>query len=471
MSVIDSVRRTIRHYGLIPRDSRVSVALSGGADSVALLIVMRELADSEQFRLAGALHLNHQLRGAAADADENFCRRLAAQLQVPLHVERIDVAARARVAGVSIEQAAHEARDEFYLRAAAQASASSVAVGHTKEDQAETFLLRLVRGAGPRGLGGMHPRSGIVVRPFIETARADLRELVQARGIPFREDATNDDTSIPRNRIRHELLPFLQARFSPAIVDVLVRESVIAREDAGCLDELAAAAADRIVSHSSAGVELPIEGLLELPPAIARRVIRLAQLAASGGRFIGFEAVEAVLRAAVSKFTGSLDLPGHRVARCGDRLVLSRTSGRRARRPAIAFSYELPVPGTVRVPEAACAVSADIRDVPAGQSAEALSRLSGLGDEAIVEATRVSGPLLVRNRKPGDRLRPLGLEGHKKLQDLFVDAKVERAARETIPLVVDAGGRIVWVAGHAVADEFRVTDGTTAVVILKRIPI
>ncbi len=480
MKLIDSVRRTIRRFGLLPRETRVVVALSGGADSVALLFVMREIAATDGFQLAGAAHLNHQLRGANADADEEFCRRLAVELDVPLHVERIEVAALAKAAGVSLEQAAHDARHAFFARAAALADASVVAVAHTKNDQAETFLLRLLRGAGPRGLSGMHPRSGVVVRPFIDTPRAEVRAFLQGRQISFREDATNHDRAIPRNRVRHELVPFLETHFSRGIVDVLDREAAIAREDAEYLDAAAAAAADQLISPTAAGAELPVDAILAQPPAIARRVIRLAQQIASGGRFIGFEAVDAVAAFLVSKSAGPLDLPGHRVNRRGDTLVLQKSfPPSRHRRhgaasgvePKPGFSYALAIPGQVHVPEAACAISADLGTVPSGQSPAQLWALAGRSDEAIVEASGLMGPLSVRNRRPGDSLRPLGLRGRKKLQDLFVDAKVERAQRDITPVIVDSAGQIIWVAGHALAEEFRVTDRTKAVIILKRLPV
>jgi tRNA(Ile)-lysidine synthase len=470
MTLIDSVQRTIRRYGLLPRGSRVVVALSGGADSVALLTVLREIAATEGFEIVGAGHLNHRLRGAAADEDEAFCRALAIELDIPLYVEQRDVAALARFGNVSIEQAAHDARHEFFARAAIHANASVVAVAHTRNDQAETFLLRLVRGAGPRGLSGMHPRSGIVVRPFVETPRSHVRSFVSARQIAFREDETNQDRSIPRNRIRHELLPFLEMRFSPRIVDVLDREATIAREDADYLDGAAREAAARLMARTGAGVELSADGLLHEAPAVARRVIRIAQQLASGG-FVGFEAVDAVLRFAVSKSSGPIDLPGHRVNRRGDTLVLTRSAGHSAATRPISFTYELGVPGNVKVPEAGCAISADITIVPPGESAMALWTLTGRSDEAILEAGGLIGPLSVRNRRPGDRFRPLGLRGRKKLQDLFVDAKVSRDERDTTPIILDSAGHIVWVPGHALAEQFRVTDRTRAVVILKRQPI
>lgn len=487
MNVQDSVRRTIRRFGLLPREIRVVVALSGGADSVALLFALREMAEADGFVLAGAAHLNHQLRGAEADADEEFCRRLAGEIDVPLDVERLDVAALAGAAGVSLEQAAHDARHQFFARAASRADASVVAVAHTKNDQAETFLLRLLRGAGPRGLSGMHARSGLVVRPFIDTSRAEVRAFLQARRISFREDATNDDRAIPRNRVRHELIPFLETRFSPGIIDVLDREAAIAREDAECLDAAAAAAAASVMTATAAGVELPIEAIVAHPPAIARRVIRVAQQIASGGRFTGFDAVDAVLAFAVSNSAGPIDLPGHRVNRRGGTLVLTRSlpprrhgrrgapgSSRAAAMGADAtphFSYELDIPGQVHVPEAACAISADVGTVTPGASPAQLWRLAGRSDEAILEASGLTGPLSVRNRLPGDSFRPLGLRGRKTLQNLFVDAKVERAQRDVTPVVVDSAGRIIWVAGHALAEDFRVTNRTKSVVILKRSPV
>jgi tRNA(Ile)-lysidine synthase len=472
MTVIDSARRTISSHGLLPEGSRVAVALSGGADSVALLFALREIADTDGFLVAGAAHLNHRLRGGDADADERFCRDLAASLELPIEVEREDVRRRAAEAGASIEHAAHDARYAFFDRAAARLGATTVAVAHTKDDQAETFLLRLLRGAGPRGLGGMHPRAGLVVRPLIETTRSDVRDFLRARHIAFREDASNADLAIPRNRIRHELLPLLDARFSPGIVDILDREAAIAREDADYLENSARAAAVRLIAATARGVELDAAALVAQPPSIARRVIRLAQQMAAGpDRFIGFDAVEAVRRFAVSKSTGQLDLPGHRVNRRGGSLVLTGSRGRERPPPAADFIYQLEVPGQVAVPEAACAISADAQPVPAGCLAAELWHLVGRSDEAVIEAGRLVAPLSVRNRRSGDIFRPLGLKGRKTLQDFFVDAKIDRVEREITPVIVDAAGQIVWVAGHALAEEFRVTDATKDVVILKRTPV
>jgi tRNA(Ile)-lysidine synthase len=194
-------------------------------------------------------------------------------------------------------------------------------------------------------------------------------------------------------------------------------------------------------------------------------------MVAGADHFVGFDAGEAVLRFVVSKSTGQLDLPGHRVNRRGRVLVLTGSRGREKPAPAADFSYQLDVPGQVAVPEAGCAISADTRLVPSGCAAADLWGFAGRSDEAVVEATKLAAPLSVRNRRRGDSFRPLGLNGRKKLQDYFVDAKIDRFERQITPVIVDSAGQIVWVAGHALAEEFRVTEATRDVVILKRVPI
>jgi tRNA(Ile)-lysidine synthase len=345
-------------------------------------------------------------------------------------------------------------------------------VAHTRDDQAETFLLRLLRGAGPRGLGGMHLRSGLVIRPFLESSRTEVRAFLESHHVEFCEDASNADLRIPRNSVRHDLIPYLQKNFSSGIVDVLDREAAIARDDHEFLEKAAALVSATLVVVTAEGVEVDAAGLVAQPPAISRRVIRYAQVRTAGARFIGFDATEAVLAFAVSNSPGPVDLPGHRMNRRGGTIVLTKSAGRPAPRSAhLEFIYELEVPGRVTVPEAACAISADAQSLSSNESAATRWTLASRGDQAVVEAARLTGPLVVRNRRRGDSFRPLGLQGHKKLQDFFVDAKVGRHDRDSVPLVVDSNGQIVWVAGHAVAEEFRVTDRTRAVVILKRLPV
>ena len=217
MDLLSRVLRTVRMHRMVSHGGRVLVALSGGADSIAMLHLLRELETTGVLTIAGVAHFNHRLRGAAADADERFCRDVAASLDLPIEVDSTDVRALAAAEGRSLEDAARTARYAFLEAAADRLEAEAIAVGHSVEDQAETFLLRLLRGAGPRGLAGIRPRTGRVVRPLIEISRQELRDYVQERQLAFREDESNADLSIARNAVRHRLLPVLQA-FSPSVV-------------------------------------------------------------------------------------------------------------------------------------------------------------------------------------------------------------------------------------------------------------
>jgi tRNA(Ile)-lysidine synthase len=469
--------------GLTP----IVVALSGGGDSVALLYLLRELQERGALVVASVAHLNHQLRGAAADADERFCRELAARLGLRIVVERMDVAGLADARGMSIEEAGHHAREEFLARAAAAVDAVAVATGHTRDDQAETFLLRLLRGAGARGLAGIHPRAGCFIRPLLDVSRRELREYLDVRGIAYCEDESNQDIRVPRNWIRQRLIPQLQEQWTEGIVDVLARNATIARDDADELDRHASEMAGSIVLVKDDAIELDAARLRELPRALGRRVALRAMTAAlrlrsgqgAGSRAIGYDHVIRVLDLAASNARdgAAVDLPGHRAVRLGSRLVLTapllrsgvapafrrgRLPGLKAGTATIDREAALPVPGEARFGEG-WVISAERS---AGIDGRVLGAPSGT-DTWVAVSGEVGTPLTVRARRPGDMFRPLGLGGRKKLQDLFTDRKVPRAERDSVPVVVDAQNRIVWVVGHAIAEDFRVSDRRGAVVILK----
>ncbi len=450
---------------MFPRGARVLVALSGGPDSVALLHVLRVLEGRGELTLAGAAHFNHQLRGADADADEQFCRDLTCSLGVHFEAGRGDIAAAARESGRSIEDAAREARYRFLHEAAARCGADAIAVGHSLDDQAETFLLRLIRGAGPRGLAGIRPTAGKVVRPAIEVSRAALREYAAEHGLQFRQDATNLDVRIPRNRVRLELLPTLR-HYSPGIAGALAREAAVARSDEEYLEGQAIEAARSIVLHQEDGTALDAEALAQLPVALASRVARIALAASSPNRFIGFQHIDDLLELSRASDGTSVSLPGQAAVRKGGRILLGPAgdtpgAGEAAEAP---FSnlcrFPLSIPGEVAL--AGWAVSAERLD-----RAAQLPPLSGRG-AVVIAAAPVRGPLAVRTRRRGDRFSPLGMGGRgRKLQDFLVDRKVARIDRDQLPLVVDRDDRIVWVVGQSVAEDFRVTAPQQGVILLK----
>jgi tRNA(Ile)-lysidine synthase len=463
-----AVRALERLRQLAPggRERRVLVALSGGADSVALLHLIREIAADGDFELAGAAHLNHLLRGAASDEDEAFCRGLAARLSLPLVVERIDVAALAREQKRSIEDAARTARYAFLERAADQLNGDLIAVAHTRDDQAETFLLRLLRGAGTRGLGGIRPRIGRVIRPLLDESRADLRAYLDARGESFREDASNLDVTLVRNRIRHELLPLLESRFSPGITDVLAREAVLARQDEDFLRQEAIESARRIVltdeGTNGEGLRIDARALRLVPRALGSRVAHDVLCHLAGSRPVSFEHVQRLLALADEGAEGALSLPGQYAVRQGDVIVLRRGRGPGENAPN-PFAFLLSIPGEVASASHGWSIAAEVE--AADQSG--IRRYSARGPKVAVAAGAVRLPLGIRNRRPGDRFQPIGAPGARKLQDFLVDRKVPRQDRDSLPLVVDAGDRIVWVVGQAVGEAFRVVDPSQGVILLK----
>jgi tRNA(Ile)-lysidine synthase len=466
----ERVCRTIDRYRLLPPGAGVLVAVSGGADSTALVYVLRETASRLGIRLVAIAHFNHLLRGAASDGDEQFCREMAGRLGLRFEDGRGDVRAAARGWGTSVEDAGRRLRYEFLEEARVRAGGSHVAVGHTRDDQAETLLLNLLRGAGTTGLGGMPPSRGTIVRPLIDCTHVELVEWLTSSGIPFREDETNLDRRHLRNRVRHEILPALTS-VSRSARDAIARAAEITRADAEYLDELAAGGLVGVSRPSGAGGEKVLDAgaLAAMPTALGRRVARLAMTEVGGGRFVGFEQAERVVALARGAARGPIKLPGQRahLTAKGD-LVLSPTRGRGpgdevgASSSGTLFRALLSIPGEVVLPNVGV-VSSELR--LGGLAVLDEKTVRGGLTTAVVDAD-LATDLAVRFRRPGDRFRPLGLAGRKTVQDFFVDRKVPRSERDRTPLVVDGDDRVVWVAGHAVSGDFRVSERTRAVVIL-----
>jgi tRNA(Ile)-lysidine synthase len=324
----------------------------------------------------------------------------------------------------------------------------------------------------------MHPKNGRVVRPLLGCRREDLRTWLGGRGLPFVDDETNADVSIPRNRTRAELLPLLAARFNPNIVEVLADQAEIARETLAWMDALAADLDARIVRRSTTADgapvrEIDVAALDAAPPAVRRALLWRVMSEVAGTRPVAFGHIDAALRLIEQGGATRLDIPGQRVQRIGPVVVLTgRVDGARGRRAPDAalnlFRAPLSIPGEVGLPEGGWTVSAE--PLPFAAVAERTSAAVSNGadtDVVLVRGDIFRGSLAVRNRRPGDRFHPVGLAGRKKLQDYFVDRKVARKDRDAVPLVVDETDRIVWVAGFGIDEAFRVTDPAQAVLILK----
>ncbi|HEY7191582.1 MAG TPA: tRNA lysidine(34) synthetase TilS [Vicinamibacterales bacterium] len=295
------------------------VALSGGSDSVALALILRELSEHGGFDVVGLAHVNHRLR-PTADRDEAFCRTFADAIRLPIDVESVDVAGYAAAQRLSVEDAARRLRYDFLHRAAVSMDADRVAVGHTRDDQAETFLLKLVRGAGLTGLAGIHPQRGEVIRPLLDVSRMDLRAFLDSRGQSWVDDETNDAIENPRNRIRHRVLPELNRVYASA-ANAIARTAGLMREDGQWLDDVSRNRYESLASRTTAGLEIDARALLAEPAPVRRRVVLMALRCAVSSHEYGLDHVEAVM-AVASGETGGIDVPGARVELRREKLVL-----------------------------------------------------------------------------------------------------------------------------------------------------
>ena len=303
------------------------VGVSGGSDSVALTHLLLDLCEHGEFRVVSLAHLNHRLR-AAAERDEQFCRDLAVRVGLSLVVEHLDVLEYARSERLSVEDAARRLRYDFLERTASRVSADRIAVGHTRDDQAETFLLKLIRGAGPTGLGGVYPRKDRVVRPLLDVKRADLRQYLESQGHGWVEDETNLDLANPRNRVRHVVIPELERAAGGSVTGAIARAADLSREDAMWLDEASFALYQEIAVETPAGIELDGARLAVAPVPIVRRVLLRALKVLSREREVGLEHVMAVAEVLAGS-CGGVSVPGGRVElRHGNLVLSSQDSGR-----------------------------------------------------------------------------------------------------------------------------------------------
>ena len=386
----------IRRRQLLSSGRRVLAAVSGGADSVALTYLLRELASAGLLELVGLAHFDHSLRGEESTRDAEFCRGLASDLGLPFDLETADIRTLTRESGRSLEDAARVARYAFLERARQRTGAEWIATGHTRDDQAETVLLRLFRGAGTRGLTGIKPRRGSIIRPLIDFRHDVLVEYLRATGRAWMEDSSNRDVALTRNWLRHALLPVLTERFGAGVVNVLSRTADLARADEALLDELTRTAASGIETTDGADVRLDVSALERERLAVRRRVVRRA-LGDAGHRSPSAADIARVLHLAGSGRVGRL--------RVGDRLVeLSTAKGvlsirapdTEPRDPA-PWSHALAVPGRVEVPEADGRVSAECTTLAAIGGLDAVKRM---GASRVATAGIQSG-LVVRGWQAG----------------------------------------------------------------------
>ncbi len=453
--LLNTVRAAIMRDALLEPKQRVIAAVSGGADSTALLHVLLDLDYAVE-----AAHFDHHTRRGESARDAGFVRDMAAGLGIPFHAGGADVAAEARSVGCSFEDHARRMRYAFLCRVAEKTGCGTVALGHHSDDQAETVLMRVLRGTAGRGLAGMLPArmEGVVriIRPLLECHHRDLCHWLEKRGGAWREDATNADPEhARRNRIRHELIPQLARDYNPGIGDTLAGIARAQRLDNALLEDLLDRECARLGLGPETPEQIPVEALGKLHPALRRRWwVRQFERIGSAVSWAHIDSAEFGFfwKAKVGDYW---DIGGGNLLYRG-RGTISFTLSRPETPPE---EQALAVPGET----AALGCIFRVTLQPAAALPPGGAKACCNPSRQVFDASRISGPLHVRTRRPGDRFRPLGLNGTKKLQDYFVDRGVPGPSRDRVPLLT-AGDAILWVVGHVPSAAAAVTEKTSDLV-------
>jgi tRNA(Ile)-lysidine synthase len=446
--LLERVRATIDRHRMVGPGETVLVAVSGGIDSVVLLDLLERVGADYGISLHVA-HLDHGLRGASA-GDARFVERLAEERGLPVRVSRLDADALADFRKQGIEGAAREARHAFLRSVAAEVGAERIALGHTANDQAETILHRLARGTGITGLRGIRPVRSPFIRPLIDATRGEILAYARERELVWRDDASNVDVTFARNRIRHRVLPELEA-INPKAVEAICRGSIHATEAEEAGRFLVSTLWDATCSEEGPEQMTFRRGVLNsYPPAVQKLLLREGARRVRG-RLTGIEHdhVEAVARLIASGAShGKLSLPGLRVRVQSDEILLAR--GAEASLEAWAFPVDL---GETRVPEPPITLQLSVVEGrpphwnPTDRWAE------------WADADRIVFPLELRSRRDGDRFTPFGLGASVKLKDFLINERVPYFDRSRLPLLCDRE-KIVWIVGLRLSDEVRITGVT-----------
>ena len=455
----------IQENQLVSSQHCLLVAVSGGPDSVCLLHILVKLREELGIRLHIA-HLNHQLRGAEAEADAHYVSDLAHRLDIPATIDQRNVKAYQAQQHISLEEAAREVRYTFLAQVAKSIGTDRVAVGHTVDDHIETILMHLIRGTGTRGLRGLQPSSLwqssgsslTIIRPLLPVSRRETADYCHNHQLMPRIDASNLSLSPLRNRIRHQLLPLLES-YNPRVAEALLRTARIAGDDLAFMDKEMDRLWSKIVQKQGNTITLDKEGVLELPPALKRHLLRRAIEDLLGNlKDIETRHIEEIMDALTKPAGKRLSLPGGLIFSIeynqyligSDRTALSPF-------PVLGGEFPLKLPGETLLPGWHMEATIISRE----QMTEKDEDFT-----AYFDLDKTGDKLLVRPRQPGDRFQPLGMNQPKKLGEFMIDSKIPSAWRQRIPIVCSPE-HILWVVGWRIDERVKVTENTKQVLCLK----
>jgi tRNA(Ile)-lysidine synthase len=473
MDLPRKIKQFFEKHQALSHGNRILVAVSGGPDSVALLYLLHDLRDELDLTLEVA-HLQHGIRGEEAREDARFVAALADQLNMPCHIKEIDLPQIKITSGKgSLEEMGREERYRFFAESAHRRELDAVATAHTVDDQAETFIMRLFRGAGRTGLGSMAPvrrldqrpdrGSGnvLLIRPLLGATREEVMEFLEQRELAYRTDSSNADSFYLRNWIRLKLMPQVTERFGAGLAARLCAQAEVLREEEDYLADLTRQQLDKV----SQGKKLNRQAFLDTNKALQRRMIRLWIEQRRGHlRAIDFNHVEAALSLiAAGPPQGRLALPGGwELAREYGTITFERNA---ADVKPQCYSYPLQAGRTLNIIEAGITIDSELADTVEGKLPQNFNFM-----EAVFDADLLRGNLLVRNFRNGDRFQPLGMSGHKKVKDLFIANRLPLRARAVLPLLV-MDGEILWIPGYGRSEYGKVNPATKISLCLKATPL
>jgi tRNA(Ile)-lysidine synthase len=463
--IYTTVKNTIEKNRLIENGDKVLVCVSGGPDSITLLNLMIKLQKDYNIKLVVA-HLDHMLRGRQSEADAEFVRRVINKLKIPLIMDKVDVKAFSNLIRTSIEIAAREARYNFYQKAAEKTGANKIATAHTIDDQAETVLMRLLKGAGSLGLSGIPYKRRLgnawVIRPLLDVKRVDIEKYLKRHRIRSRLDSSNLKTFYLRNRLRHILIPLLEKDFNPRIKENLNLISRSLNDEFNYLNTAANRAFKQCASETKKAITINVNALLRKHIALQRLIVRNTIHILKGDlkriNFKHWEEIESLLRSGKKTIVKLPD--GLKVIKKQKQLIFIK--GDWAQKEITKFKKveKLYVPGKIIIPQLGVEIHADaVKAAPKFKKGKKRKRLEYISGDFI------EGPLKIRTRRRGDRMRPLGMRSYKKLHDIFIDEKVPRETRDKIPLIVSKK-RILWAAGVKPSEAGKISKDTKKIIRL-----
>lgn len=434
--MLDTVKAWIERHDLCGTGGYVLAACSGGPDSIALVHILNTVKAQYGFTLAVA-HVDHMLRGRESEQDAEFVEGFCRQLALPLYQTQICVREFAGEEGLSTQEAARLLRFRFLRKTAQALGGARIATGHHRDDQAETVLINLLRGAGSSGLKGMRAQENGIIRPLLAVSRSEVAEYCRANCLEYRTDSSNLSTKYLRNRVRLELLPYLAEHYNPNVTEALWRVSQIAADEHAYIRRQAEHSG--VIRCDGDRFFLDKKRLSANPLAVQREIVRLVLEKIQGHlKGISFDHVEKIVGMAACGQVGSvMPLPGKITVRVGYQAIEFGQTALPSRRMIKPPGIELTIPGRTDIPELGIQVQADIVSTKPVHGAA----------QAVFDWDALRPPVCVRTRTDGDRFQPLGMAGTKKIKDYFIDEKVPREERDQTAVFTDRQG-IIWLGGY-----------------------